>query len=107
MAKQEIRPGVTDPVTHTQRRVHLVISGRVQGVGFRMAARDEAMRLGLTGWVGNLPNGSVETVAEGGANKLDRFVAWCRTGPPLARVRDLTVERGDAGGRFDSFVFRV
>lgn len=67
-------------------RVQLRIRGRVQGVSFRAYARDEARRLGLVGWVRNLPDGSVEAVAEGPRTVLDRFVAWCQTGSPRAEV---------------------
>ncbi len=73
------------------RRVHVWISGRVQGVFFRGSARSQAERLGLSGWAQNLPDGRVEIVAEGEADRIDRFLAWCRSGPPLARVDDCRV----------------
>ena len=84
-------------------RVVLKISGRVQGVGFRWAAQDEATRLGITGWVRNSDDGGVEVVAEGDEAQIERFVAWCRKGPPGARVHDLD-ERGRAAtSEFASF----
>ena len=67
-------------------RAHLVISGRVQGVCYRLYARDEALRLDLKGWVRNRPDGSVEAVAEGEAENVAAFAEWCRNGPPMARV---------------------
>jgi len=73
-------------------RAHLSISGRVQGVCYRMYARDEALRLGLTGWVRNRADGSVEAVAEGEADDVARFVRWCRGGPPMARVTGLQAD---------------
>jgi len=84
-------------------RVHIIVDGRVQGVCFRMYARQEAGRLGLTGWVKNLRNGTVEVVAEGQEKDLARLVAWCRTGPSYATVTGLTEKYLDATGEFDSF----
>ena len=73
-------------------RVHLVISGRVQGVAFRQSTVDEATRLGLAGWVRNLDDGRVEAVAEGDRPRVEALVAWCRRGPRLARVDDVAVK---------------
>jgi acylphosphatase len=72
-------------------RVRLLIQGTVQGVWYRKHAADEAIRLGLTGWVRNLPDGRVEAAAQGPQEAVDRFVAWCRQGPPLARVTAVEV----------------
>lgn len=58
-------------------RVRLRIKGRVQGVFFRASAKESAMNLGITGWVKNQPDGTVETVAEGEQEALDRFIEWC------------------------------
>ena len=69
------------PMTHDRRRAGLRIRGRVQGVSYRESARAEALRLGLTGWVGNLSDGSVEAVVEGPAGALEAFVTWCQRGP--------------------------
>ena len=66
--------------------VQLVIAGRVQGVGYRASAQAAARDLGIRGWVRNRPDGTVEILAEGEAEPLERFVAWCREGPPAARV---------------------
>jgi len=67
-------------------RVRLVIEGRVQGVFFRATAAQEAQRLGVTGWVRNCPDGSVEVVAEGLRSKIDELITWCHHGPPGAIV---------------------
>ena len=67
-------------------QIHIVISGRVQGVGFRYATQREAMRQGLTGWVRNTPEGTVEVVAEGPTAVIEGFLAWCHRGPTLAKV---------------------
>ena len=84
-------------------RVWLRIRGRVQGVGFRFSALDEAQRLGLTGWVRNTPDGDVEVIAEGKAQPLQRFVSWCHAGPPGALVRHLEERWLPHTGEFDSF----
>lgn len=68
------------------RRISLRIRGKVQGVFFRESARREAERLGLAGWVRNRSDGSVEALVEGPAERLAAFQAWCREGPPAARV---------------------
>ena len=66
--------------------VHLLISGRVQGVGYRTWASKAARKLGLRGWVRNLTNGNVEAVAQGPKDAVDQFVGACQAGPMLARV---------------------
>lgn len=76
----------------------LQIRGRVQGVGFRAAARDAALDLGLSGWVRNLPDGAVEACAEGPDEAVEAFIAWCRRGPEYARVAAVEVTDVAAGG---------
>ncbi len=80
------------------RAVDLHVTGRVQGVSFRWYAAREATRLGLTGWIRNDPDGSVRAHAEGPDEAVDTFVAWCKQGPPAARVKDVTVEPADSEG---------
>lgn len=86
------------------RRAHFIVHGRVQGVCYRMRASDEALRLGLTGWVRNRRDGTVEIVAEGDDKALSEFLAWCRQGPPHARVTDVDAEHSAATGEFGGFV---
>jgi acylphosphatase len=74
-------------------RIHLLISGRVHGVYFRVSTKRAADALGLAGWVRNKGDGTVEAVAQGGADLVEQFFAWCHDGPPLAVVS--TVERVD------------
>ena len=68
------------------RRLHAVVRGSVQGVGFRATTFDEARRLGLAGWVRNRVDGTVEVLAEGAEPKLNLFLAYLRCGPLGARV---------------------
>ncbi|CAL1240159.1 acylphosphatase [Candidatus Methylocalor cossyra] len=68
------------------RRVHVWVSGRVQGVGFRAAAWERALSLELSGWVRNLADDRVEIVAEGEPGKVAEFLTWCHLGPSAARV---------------------
>jgi acylphosphatase len=84
-------------------RVRVVVSGRVQGVAFRQSAADEAARLGVNGWVRNLPDGRVEVVGEGEQAAIEALVAWCKRGPRLARVDDVRITREPFRGEFDAF----
>ena len=87
-------------------RLHLVISGRVQGVGFRFSAYDEAKDLALAGWVRNLPNGNVEIVAEGSRENLQMLAAWAHLGPPSAHVTQVCEDWLDSTGEFTDFRIR-
>jgi acylphosphatase len=87
------------------RRTHLQITGVVQGVFYRETARREASRLGLSGWVRNCSDGSVEAVAEGAPEALEAFVAWCHRGPAQARVERVHVQ--DEPPRGEDGPFRV
>jgi len=84
------------------KRVHLRIEGLVQGVFFRANTREEAQRLGLNGWVRNMPDGSVEAVIEGEASRVDQMIQWCHEGPPMSKVSrvDVSMEepQGESGG---------
>jgi acylphosphatase len=88
------------------QRVHVWVSGRVQGVFYRATAERVASGLGLTGWVRNLADGRVEAIAEGPAEALEAFVRWCHEGPADARVDAVTVESHPATGEFTGFVTR-
>jgi acylphosphatase len=85
-------------------RAHLLISGRVQGVGYRASTHWAAKRIGgLAGWVRNLDDGRVEAVVEGPREKIDELIAWCRQGPPASRVSDVAVAWEPATGEFRDF----
>ena len=87
-------------------RVHVYISGRVQGVFFRASTRDEAKRLGLTGWARNMPDGRVEAVFEGDEAVVDAMISWCKKGSPHSRVDDVEVVRDKYVGEFSDFGVR-
>ena len=84
---------------------HLHIKGRVQGVWFRESMRREAERLGVTGWVRNRPDGSVEAVVQGHAEAVGSLLDWTRTGPPLARVECITIT--ETQGDYSVFEKRI
>jgi acylphosphatase len=87
------------------KQVHLFVRGRVQGVFFRASTQREAKRLGLTGWVKNRPDGSVEILAEGEEDGLKELIGWANRGPTAARVERVDVRwRSFAGDFFD---FRI
>lgn len=76
--------------------IRIRVSGRVQGVGYRAAMRREALRLGLSGWVRNRVDGTVEALAVGSEAAVAALADWARLGPPLAQVTRVAVEPVDA-----------
>ena len=87
-------------------RLWAVVRGRVQGVYFRAATRKQARQLGLSGWVRNCSDGSVEYMAEGTQAQLERFLTWSRSGPPHAVVTNVETEWQPATGEFIDFAIR-
>ena len=79
-------------------RARVVVSGRVQGVWFRESTRRCADELGVAGWVRNLPDGRVEALFEGPADRVRAAIEFVKVGPPLARVRDVAVEEEGRNG---------
>ena len=91
----------------TQKRRHRIFfSGRVQGVGYRRFVKRQADRLGLRGWVKNLPDRRVEAVAEGDQVNLDILVNRCWDGPALAMVRGVDIHEEPYTGEFSDFKIR-
>ena len=84
-------------------RAHIVVEGRVQGVFYRVNARDEAKELGLTGWVKNLEGGKVEAVFEGTENLVKEMILWCKEGTRLSNVKDIKVTWEKPTGKFENF----
>ena len=80
---------------------HLVIHGRVQGVYFRDSMRQQARRLGVTGWVRNRTDGTVEAMVHGKPDAVETIIKWAHNGPDAAKVIQVQIE--EAQGQFDSF----
>ena len=78
---------------------HIKLTGRVQGVFFRKATQEKAYDLNVTGWVKNTDDDSVEIFAQGDETNLNKFIEWCKQGPPRARVQDIQItdEENDDG----------
>ncbi|MBZ9569707.1 acylphosphatase [Patescibacteria group bacterium] len=92
--------------TNEKVRVHVFISGMVQGVFFRSNTQSRARSLGVTGWVKNLADGRVEAVFEGEKEKIKEIIEWARKGPKIARVNDIDIEWQEHKGEFENFEVR-
>ena len=84
-------------------RVHAIISGRVQGVFFRMETKRKADACRVYGWVRNLPDGRVEAVFEGERPRVEEVVSWCHQGPPASNVKQVKISEQPFTGEWDSF----
>ena len=84
-------------------RVHLMVKGRVQGVFFRYETQKTAQGLGLSGWVRNRKDGSVEILAEGPKDRLEKLIVWCRQGPPSAQVENVETSWEQPTGEYYAF----
>tara|TARA_Y100000996_G_scaffold406906_1_gene383837 strand:+ start:179 stop:454 length:276 start_codon:yes stop_codon:yes gene_type:complete len=85
-------------------RIHVMISGDVQGVFFRISSKDKANELNLTGWAKNIFNNAVEIVAEGQREELSKFTGWLQLGPPNATVDKISIEWSEQPDKkFSSF----
>lgn len=93
-------------VINRQHQAHLIISGRVQGVFYRATCMEVAQRLGLTGWVKNLPGSEVEVLAQGEKEKIEKLIEWCKKGPPGAIVSNVDVMWENVLERFYEFRIR-
>jgi acylphosphatase len=89
-----------------QVRAHVIISGRVQGVFFRVETQSAAERLGVYGWVRNRLDGTVEAVFEGSPEAVQKAIEWCRSGPPRSKVDDVRVTWEQGESEFDRFSIR-
>ena len=89
-----------------QKRAHIFVSGRVQGVFFRYTTYRRARQLGLTGWVRNLSDGRVEAVFEGEETALQEMLSWAKHGPAFAKVEDLKITFEEHCSEFSAFEIR-
>lgn len=87
-------------------KAHIVITGKVQGVFFRMETKQAAARYGVFGWVRNKSDGSVEAVFEGDKEKVNSLIKWCQAGPPFATVQNVSITWEDYRGEFKEFEIR-
>jgi acylphosphatase len=87
-------------------RVHVKVCGRVQGVYFRASTVEQGRRLGLSGWVMNCADGSVEVAAEGEIDQLEQLVNWCHHGPPGAQVKEVRAQWEAPKEEFRSFYIK-
>jgi len=85
------------------KRVHIFISGRVQGVFFRQFTQERAQELGLFGWVKNLTDGRVEVVIEGDKEKIEKILVYLKKGPLLAKVENIEINYEEYRGEFKNF----
>jgi acylphosphatase len=84
-------------------RVKVIVKGIVQGVNFRYYSQRQAAKFNVSGWVKNLPDGSVAAVFEGDEQDVEAMVQWCRRGPPSAHVTELIAQPEEYRGEFSSF----
>ncbi|MHA1917194.1 MAG: acylphosphatase [Candidatus Ranarchaeia archaeon] len=91
-------------MSEEKTRYHFFVSGRVQGVYYRIFTQQNANRMGLKGWVRNLSDGSVEILAEGNENELIDFESILREGPPSSKVVDLKIMKQKATNEFENFI---
>jgi acylphosphatase len=85
---------------------HAIVQGHVQGVGFRVSAASQARQLGLTGWVRNLPDDTVETVAAGPRRALEQYLFWLHKGPYGALVMQVDCQWSETEEHFNLFTIR-
>jgi len=83
--------------------VHVVISGRVQGVWFRVSTKQKAEQLGVTGWVKNTADGKVEALFEGDKKHIQEMIDWCHQGPPSAQIDHVEITEQSSSNGFDGF----
>ena len=89
-----------------QKRIHIFVTGRVQGVFFRQSTRVMAIKNNVNGWVCNLDDGRVEIVVEGEESNINDLVDWCKTGPANSRVDEFELLEEEATGEFENFEVR-
>jgi acylphosphatase len=88
------------------KRIHIFVTGRVQGVFFRQSTRVMAIKNNVNGWVRNLDDGRVEIVAEGEESNVNTLANWCKTGPANSRVDEFELSEENSTGEFENFEVR-
>jgi acylphosphatase len=105
-AAKRISATGTGPSKMEHLRAQVVIHGLVQGVFFRASTREEALRIGVSGWVRNLPDGTVQALFEGEKKKVEELIGWCHKGPPGARVSTVDIIWEPYKGEYQRFDIR-
>ena len=86
-----------------KQRIHIFLTGKVQGVFFRQATKVVAIKNNVTGWVKNLENGEVEILLEGDDKNVNSVIDWCRNGPANSRVDEVKIEPQEFSGQYSNF----
>ena len=89
-----------------QKRIHIFVTGRVQGVFFRQSTKVMAIKNNAKGWVRNLDDGRVEIVAQGETQDIDNLAHWCKTGPANSRVDEFELSEENISDEFETFEVR-
>ncbi len=89
-----------------KRRARIFIQGRVQGVFFRQSAKIKARKIGVFGWIKNLPDGRIEAVFEGDKEKVEKMIEWSKKGTIIANVKALDIKEEKYKGEFNNFDLR-
>ncbi len=87
-------------------QLHIIVSGKVQGVGYRYFSQMKAVQYGVTGWAKNLADGSVEIAAVGRKDQLDPFVEELRIGNPFSKISDMKITESEVSENFNSFTIK-
>jgi acylphosphatase len=98
--------GLGHKVVFIKASIHVLISGRVQGVWYRASTKQKAEQLGITGWVRNTEDGCVEAVFQGSEKQVNEMINWCYKGPPLAKVDDVKIVNKDISEMFEDFILK-
>jgi len=85
------------------KRIRVIILGKVHGVSFRASAKEKADSLGISGWIKNNQDGTVEAIFEGEEKKIEEILSWCRKGPVHAKVKNVKVSEESYKGEFKDF----
>ncbi len=89
-----------------QKRIHIFVTGRVQGVFFRQSTKVMAIKNNVKGWIRNLDDGRVEIVAQGETQDIDNLAHWCKTGPANSRVDEFELSEENISDEFENFEVR-
>lgn len=93
--------------TPTHKKIHFIVKGRVQGVGYRNATQKTAEKIGVGGWVRNLSTGDVEVYAEGAEAQVQQLLQWCHRGPLFAKVIEIVIQTNASLAQVATTTFEI